>query len=281
VTLLAVIAAFALPLYEVAAMWVSKPDYSYGFLVPLFSGWWLWNRREKAPRVGRWPKSEGLPFVLFGSLLLAAGTLNYGKEAVQGLGFVTALSGVVMMFCGGWRGLKWAGPALLFLLFMYPLPNRVETGVAWQLRRVAAEVSNVCLQAFGYPSYIAGAGTVITVGSERLDVEHACSGLGMLLAFGALCVAAAMTLRRPMWDKIFIALSAIPIAVLSNVIRITLTGVVFANGWRQLGSMIIHDLAGWLMMPVALALIWLELKVLDWVFPPPARANSLELIKEK
>jgi exosortase len=269
-----------LPIYDVAIGWFSRADYSFGFLVPIFSGWWLWSRRGNTPHVRRWPKAEGLPFVLFGAILLAVGTLNYAKEAVQGAGFVFALTGVVMMFCGGWRGLKWAWPALAFLAFMFPLPNRIELTVAWQLRRVAAELSNACLQLLGFPAFIAGSGTVITVGTERLDVEHACSGLGMLLAFCALCVGAAMTIRRPSGDKICIMLSAIPIAIMSNVIRITVTGIVYANGWHWLGTVVVHDLAGWLMMPVALGLIWIELKAIDWIFQPVVRLKKYEFIKK-
>jgi exosortase len=266
-------------MYEVAAGWFSKADYSYGFLVPIFSGWWLWSRRAKAPKIRTWPKSEGLPFIFLGSACLAVGTLNYAKEAMQGAGLIFALAGAVMMFCGGWRGLKWAWPAIIFLAFMYPLPNRIEVTVAWQLRRIAAEVSCALLQTLGFPAFIVGQGTVINVGTERLDVEHACSGLGMLLAFGALCVAAGMTLKRPTGDKIVIMLSAIPIAVFSNVLRITATGIVYAYGWRWLGSVIVHDLAGWLMMPIALGLIWLELKVIDWTFEPVKRVKRYEFIK--
>ena len=90
------------------------------------------------PVIRRWPKPEGLPFILVGSLLLALGTFNIAKEALQGAGFILALAGVVLMFLGGWRGLRWAWPALAFLVFMYPLPHRIETSVAWRLRRLAA-----------------------------------------------------------------------------------------------------------------------------------------------
>jgi exosortase/archaeosortase family protein len=146
---------------------------------------------------------------------------------------------------------------------------------------MAAEISNVILQTLGFSSYIAGQGTVITVGTERLDVEHACSGLGMLLAFGALCSAAAMMIQRPRGDKILILLSALPIAIIANVIRITLTGIIFAFGWRWLGEVIVHDLAGWLMMPIALVLIWLELRVIDWLFVTPIRIRKEDFIRQQ
>jgi len=56
---------------------------------------------------------------------------------------------------------------------------------------------------------------------------------------------------------------AIPIAILSNVIRITVTGIVYANGWRWLGTVVVHDLAGWLMMPLALCMLGIELWIMQ------------------
>jgi exosortase/archaeosortase family protein len=58
--------------------------------------------------------------------------------------------------------------------------------------------------------------------------------------------------------------SAIPIAILVNVIRITATGVAYHLAGREsaLARLIYHDLAGWLMMPLALVMLWLELKFL-------------------
>jgi hypothetical protein len=64
---------------------------------------------------------------------------------------------------------------------------------------------------------------------------------------------------------VLILLSAVPVAVVSNVIRISLTGVLYNEGGKELGERVFHDFAGWLMMPFALVVLWLELKLLDWV----------------
>jgi exosortase/archaeosortase family protein len=92
----------------------------------------------------------------------------------------------------------------------------------------------------------------------------------MLVTFVALCTAAAIVVRRPWHDKAVIALSAAPIAVLVNVLRITATGVLYETAGARLAELVFHDLAGWLMMPVALALVGLELLVLGRLFVPAA-----------
>jgi exosortase/archaeosortase family protein len=76
----------------------------------------------------------------------------------------------------------------------------------------------------------------------------------------------AILVKRPWPDRVLILVSAIPVAVLSNVVRIALTGVLYNEGGKELGERVFHDFAGWLMMPFALLVLWGELKLLDWVW---------------
>src|SRR5205807_7700254 len=88
------------------------------------------------------------------------------------------------------------------------------------------------------------------------------------VTFFALATAVAVVARRPWPDRLALVLSAVPIAVLANVARITASGAAFTvvtdEGWRHS----LHDLTGWLMMPLALGLLWLELKLLDRLLLP-------------
>ncbi|MFO0936664.1 MAG: exosortase/archaeosortase family protein [Gemmataceae bacterium] len=271
--------AFAKPMAETASVWFSKADYSHGFLVPLFSGWLLWRRRGEMQPGESWPHPIGLVFFAAAAAGLVVGTLNIAKETCQGLAFICACIGIVTMFFGGLKSLRWAWPAILFLIFMFPLPYTFEQSLAMKLRRIATLAANYALQLFGQPSYIAGTGTVISVGETRLDVQHACSGLTMLLTFIALSAAYAAITVRPWTDRLLILLSSIPIAIFCNVLRIFVTGHVYIWGFNKLGDAIVHDLAGWLMMPVALGLIWFELKLVDWCTVTPIRMRKEDFLK--
>lgn len=278
--LVAVVFGFHAPLSDMIHEWSTKADYSHGFFVAPFALYLLWTRRAMIPRLADWPDWAGLGWIVVGAgLAFVTGYFNYVKELGQGVGLILALTGVVVMMFGRY-GLRWAWPGLAFLIFMVKMPDRFEVAFAFKLRQIATQASNALLQTMGYPSYVGGQqGTVITVGDLRLGVEWACSGLSMVLTFVAVAAAFALLVQRPLLDRILILLSALPIAILANILRITVTALVYIQGWKRLGDAIIHDLAGWLMMPLALIFLWLELKILDWLFTtpaPPERDNVLK-----
>lgn len=278
--LVGVLFAFHQTLFDMVLVWAGKADYSHGFLVAPFAGYLLWTRRHLLPLRVEWPDPIGLlPLLLGLALSVFAGRTNIAKEFAQGLGLILALTGVVMLLLGR-RGLRWAWPSLLFLIFMARLPDQAEIGFLFKLRQLATHASNFVLQTLGYPSYIGGPnGTIITVGETRLGVEWACAGLSMVLTFVAVAVAVALLLQRPLGDRLFVIASALPIAIVSNVLRITVTALVYVAGWTRLGDLIVHDLAGYLMMPLALGFVWLELKLIDWLLVPAEASTRDDVVK--
>ncbi len=240
-----------------------KPDYSHGFLVPAFSIYLAWMWRVWAPTEIAWPDPLGLAFIVGGAaLFLVAGLTNTGKEWLQGLSLVINLCGATLLL-GGTVALRWLWPSLAFLLFMFPLPYSVEVTLGWPLQKVAAVATEFVLQTIGYPTYREG--MILHCQDHVLEVKNACNGLSMLLTFFTLSAGMAIVIRRPWLDKVIILLSAVPIAILSNVVRIALTGVLYNEAGKELGDRVFHDFAGWMMMPLALGILLLELKVLDWV----------------
>src|SRR5262249_12663904 len=110
-------------------------------------------------------------------------------------------------------------------------------------------------------------GNVITIGptDKKLNVAEACSGLRMLTIFGAMSVAVALLIQRPLWQRLAIVASAIPIALVVNIMRIVLTGLLYAmlpDDDKQIHEFI-HDMWGIVMMPMALGLMYLEFQILD------------------
>src|SRR5262249_21113442 len=147
--------------------------------------------------------------------------------------------------------------------------------LAQPLRGVATAVSTYALQILGWPALVEG--NVIVIDDVRLGVVEACSGLGMLMTFFALATAVALLVERPLVDRLIIVGSAVPIAVLANAARITATGVAYQTAGAEMAHALFHDLAGWLMMPVALALLALELWVFSIVLVDPGPARPLPL----
>jgi exosortase len=247
-----------------AGRWRNDTEYSHGYFVPLFSLYLLWARREALAAKALRPSWLGLLLVLAGLGVHFAGVYLF-LEWLPGVALLICLAGLVLLG-GGWPALRWAWPAIGFLIFMVPLPYRAEVALAHPLQRVATASSTYALQTFGITAFAEG--NVIRMGQVRIGVVEACSGLSMLLIFFALSTAAILIIRRPWWEKVVIFGSAVPIAITANVVRITITGVLHKTVGSHLANLVFHDLAGWLMMPLALGLLWLELRLLNWVFVP-------------
>ncbi len=204
-----------------AERWSNDPRYAHGYLVPLFSLALLWLRRDQVSFEQIRSNSLGLALIALGVAILLAGGY-FRQETIEGLALLAYLAGVAMVV-GGWPALRWSWPSILFLLFMIPLPWKVENAVGPPLQGLATKASTFTLQTLGFMAF--SEGNVIQLNDARIGVVEACSGLSMLITFIGLSVGMALVVDRPRLDKIVLVLSAIPVALLANIARIALTGV--------------------------------------------------------
>ena len=109
---------------------------------------------------------------------------------------------------------------------------------------------------------------------EQLDVALACNGLKMLMTLAATVTATVILLPLPTWKRIVLLLSAVPIAMISNMVRIVTTGWCYYYIKGEDGKGWAHDISGWLMMPLALVLVGLEVQVLRWLDPERTREEE-------
>jgi exosortase len=215
-------------------------------------------RRSRLQGADRTPSLWG--FLLLGAAAAAQLVGGYYRiESLDGLALVPALGGVCLLV-GGRTAWDWAWPSIAFLAFMVPLPWRLETALGAPLQSLATIASTFLLQTLGYMAFADG--NVIQLNDARIGVVDACNGLGMLMTFVALSMAAAILVRRPLLDKAVLIASAIPVALVANVIRIVLAGVLHEVMGAHASSTFYHDVAGWVMMPLALVLYWVEIRIL-------------------
>jgi exosortase len=251
---------------EMVHRWSTDPRYAHGYLVPVFAVVLLWLRRQRLAGFTLRPSLGGLALIGVALALRLAGAYFYFGW-LEAASLLPALAGLCVLV-GGWRSLRWSWPAIAFLIFMVPLPFRLEGALAYPLQRVATKASTYALQTLGFPALAEG--NVILLDDVEIGVVEACSGLSMLFTFFAMAIGVVLVIRTPWLDKILIVASAIPIALLMNVIRITVTGVLHETVGSRVANLVFHDLAGWLMMPMAVGLLWLELALLARLFVAPA-----------
>ena len=259
---------------ELVEQWNHNPTYSYGYLVPVFAAVLLWLRRGQLDHAALRPSWWGLIPLAAGLLLRLFGVFFY-YTWFEEMALLPCLAGLCLLV-GGRAAWKWAWPSLLFLTFMIPLPYTVATMLSAPLQRLATICSAFVMQTFGMPALADG--NVIMPNDQQIDIVEACSGLRMLMVFFALATAFVMLVRRPWPDKVLLLSSAVPIALVSNIARIVLTGVLFETGvTSEAVHAFFHDAAGWLMMPFALVLLWAELTILSRLLidPPPAPVRTL------
>lgn len=204
--------------------------------------------------------------IIAACLLVRLYASYYDMNPLDRLSFVGAILGVCLLV-GGTSLLRWAGPPLGFLIFMFPMPSALEGPILLNLQKGAAISSEWTLQLLGVPALRDG--NRIMIHELPLDVADACSGLRMGTIFGAMAVAMAMVINRPWWDRLTILVSAIPIALITNVIRITATALLYmAFPESEMVKHFVHDWAGFAMMPIALGFLWLELQLLSRITVP-------------
>ncbi len=253
---------------------MADPQYSHGYLVPIFAVVLLWLRRDQMAKLAWGFHVQGMAFLTLGVLIRLGNLLTYSSDWLDGLAFVVCVAGV-FVFLGGGNTLRWAWPSVAFLIFMFPLPYRIERSLGGELQSIATRASTAIFQLAGLPAV--SEGNVILIEDLRLGVAEACSGLGMLLIFVALSFGFAAVVSRPLLDRTILVVSSIPIAVVSNVVRITLTGFLHVWVGSRLADMVFHDLAGWLMMPLALVMLWLEMKFLTYVLVDEEIPEDIEV----
>jgi exosortase len=257
---------------SLSGLWLNywnSDQYSHGYIVPVLAGVLLWLRWD--PTLPTTMSHIATSARLWGGLLLALGlalrlaAAHMGMETPDMISFIPCLAGVLLM-AGGWSLFRWVAPVVLFLCFMFPLPHRIEQAILMPLKDFATLCSYYLLQATGFEAYREG--NIIFISGIPMGVVDACSGLRMLTVFLALCAAVAMIIQRPLWERIAIFLSAVPIAIAVNVLRITSTGMAyhFSGAESDWVHYIFHDNAGLMMMPLAMLLLYLEITLLGMFF---------------
>lgn len=240
--------------------WSLDPQYSHGYLVPIIAAVILWRRKSRSENMtaGSAARYLGLALIITGSLLQVLGSFIYffWLEAAALLPCLLGLS----LLLGGKQAVSWVWPAVLYLLFMIPLPHKLGSFLGQHLQRIATLVSTYVLETLGYPAIAEG--NIITVNQSTIGIVEACSGLSMLMILLALATAMAMLMADGGSKRVVLLASAFPIAIVVNVGRITMTGIAQESVHSKLLDNI-HDTLGWIMMPLALLLLWTEMRLMN------------------
>lgn len=249
----AILAALMLAVYypvliKLVLDWWQIPDNSHGFLVPLFAAYLVWTRRRELRQARLVPHWAGVPIVVFGLLAVVVGELG-AELFLARISFPIVLAGLTLCF-GGWEFLRLLCFPLLILLLAIPIPAILMNQVTLPLQILASKAASHLLPHFGVP--VLREGNVIALPSMRLEVAEACSGIRSLVSLLTLAVFYGYFMEEKVLYRILLVLSAIPIALAANAIRIVGTGlcVQYWDPEKALGFF--HEFSGWVIFVVSL-----------------------------
>jgi exosortase D (VPLPA-CTERM-specific) len=231
---------FQAALARLYSIWMSSDEYSYGIMIPFISAFMLWQRRDRLAQASFEPNWLGVAVLVLGLLLGTLGQLA-GSAALSLYAFLVALAGFALAFLGR-RGFGVVAAPLAMLILMLPVPDVVFRNLSQVLQLVSSRLGVEILRLLGISVFLEG--NVIDLGTMKLQVVEACSGLRYLFSLLTLGIVAAYFFRAPLWQRLLLVASTPFITVLMNSVRIALVGVTVEHFGRGAAEGLLHDFEG-------------------------------------
>ena len=217
------------------------------------AAWLVWRQRD-ATSAGR-PERLGAIFWLAWGLCLLGYVLGRSQEFIRIELLSLWLSALLVMWAArGWQGLRRTWFAWLFCLFAMPLPFSLVLALTAPLKEAVSMVATFVLSGVGYP--VGRSGVVITVGQYQLLVAEACAGLHSMFILEAMgLLYSHLAQHTSWWRNGLLAVLAVPVSFLANVVRVMILVVVTHHFGDAAGQGFVHNFAGLVLFAVALVLM--------------------------
>lgn len=255
-------------LKEMVYIWDVREEYSYGYMIPFITAFFIWQRKNDLERIqfnGSW---AGVVVILVGLALFFLGSLSTITTIIQYALFIVIMGAALSIM--GREGIRPIFVPLLFLIFMIPLPGFFLNNLSSQLQLISSLIGVGVIRLFDISVYLEG--NVIDLGSYKLQVVEACSGLRYLFPLMSLSFICAYLYKAAFWKRAVIFLSSIPITVLMNSFRIGVIGVLVEYWGPAQAEGFLHDFEGWIVFMACFAIILGEMWLLTRI-----GANKLSL----
>ena len=258
------VAAYWVPLQSMVGTWYKNEDYSYGFLIPVITAYLLWERRKELPGLPVKSSFAVLPLVLVFVLLSVYGILgSSGNIAMPATPIVFFL---LFAFCFGVDAARRLILPLGFLIFMIPIPAFLERTIGLYLKSISSRLGGELIRMAGLAVHVSG--NIIDLGVTKLQVVDACSGLRYIFPLLALGILYAYFFEKVAWKRIVCVLATIPIAIITNTLRIAITGILIPHFGTEVAEGFFHGFSGWLIFLAAFAFLFILGRILR-LFPSP------------
>jgi exosortase D (VPLPA-CTERM-specific) len=268
-------AAYLIPLKSMVNIWWTNEDYGYAFLIPLISGYLLWEKRKylrEIPVKSAWGL---LPFLLLFTLISLYGIL--GSSGNVSMPSVPLLIILYAGFCFGIESIKRLSMPFGMLFLMVPPPDILERYLGLHLKAISSKMGGAFIAFFNIPVNVSG--NIIDLGSTQLQVVDACSGLRYIFPLLTIGVLYAYFFERVLWKRLFFVLVTIPLGVFINALRIGVTGVLTEIFGPKISQGFFHSFSGWILFLFAFGLLFLLGRILAVLAPNVVQSKSTGVSK--
>jgi exosortase len=249
--------------------WSTDDNYSHGFFIVPLAIYFAWQRRDEIMAAPIRPSLLGA-VVVAGSLVLLVGGMLGAELFLSRVSILGTLAGAIL-FLFGWPTLRLVILPIAFMLLMVPLPAIIFNKIAFPLQLLASHVGEYSVRSLEIP--ILREGNVLILANATLEVAEACSGIRSLVSLFTLGIVFGYFADSRPWVRAVIALSAIPVAILANGLRVASAGVA-AHKFGTAGvEGLFHEFSGWVVFVVAFLMMFALQRLLQRLLPPPAPAR--------
>ncbi len=241
---------YATVLQGLVSQWYNDEDMGHGFFVPVIAGYIVWQLRDKI--AGKLPKPNwwGLAIMIWAAFQLYIATLG-AELFLARTSLVISIIGSVLLL-GGVEYLKIFAFPLFLLFFMVPIPAVIYNQITFPLQLLASRVAENSISNIGIP--VIREGNVLELANQKLNVVEACSGIRSLLTLTFLSLVYGYFAENKIWIRAVLFFSTIPIAIIANAGRVTITGII-ADSKPELAEGLFHEAQGWVIFMVAFAIL--------------------------
>lgn len=246
-------------LVEMEYRWATKEQYSHGYMIPIIALFLLWQKLP-AVRSIDWRPTWHAP------VLMAIALIGWCLGELSSLFIIVHYSMILallslMLAVIGWRGVRIAWAALLYLIFMIPLPTFILNQLSAELQLISTNLGVAVIRLMDISVFAEG--NVIDLGVYQLQVVEACSGLNYLFPLMSFGFLIAVLYQGPRWHCWLIFLATIPITVFMNSLRIGIIGITVDYWGIQAAEGVLHSFEGWFVFMACLALLALLIWLLN------------------
>jgi exosortase len=241
---------YAPVLKNMIRQWNNDPDMGHAFFVPAIAGYIVWQSRDELAAMKPEPNLWGLFVIGWGAIQLILATLGTELFTAR-MSLVVTLIGIVWTL-GGTRMLRKLAFPLFLLFFMLPIPAVIYSAATFKLQILASQLADSALTVLSVP--VLREGNVLELPNQKLSVVDACSGIRSLLSLSFLSLVYGYFFERKTWVRVVLFLSTIPIAIIANASRVTITGIM-TQIKAELAEGFFHEAEGWVIFMVALVIL--------------------------